>query len=126
MYTDPDMVLQYTRERQARLRQEAEADRLAAEQFRQRCKPLLLRLSNVLVYAGLWLRARTEREAGAEVVPAGRWRAMPLVMMKLAGAQTTAASLQWWPVYTLGLGSVTRANGYAIVPAAWLPCADAS
>jgi hypothetical protein len=49
MYTDPQMALQVAKERQARLRAEAEGDRLAAQQFRRRTAPLLLRLSNLLL-----------------------------------------------------------------------------
>jgi hypothetical protein len=124
MQNDPSVTLQLSKEYQARMRQEVATDRLAAEEFRRRRKPLMLRLSNLLIYSGLWLRARVEREPVAEAVPSGRWRGMPLVMLQLAGGQTTAASLQWWPVYTLGLTSIARASGYAIIPAAWLSCAD--
>jgi hypothetical protein len=124
MYTDPNVALQFSKEHQAQLRHQAQTDRLAAEYARQRRKPFMLRISNLLVYSGLWLRAHVEREPGAEALPAGRWRAMPLVMLQLAGGQTTAASLQWWPVYSMGLGSIARSSGYAIIPTAWLPCSD--
>ncbi len=123
MITDPSIMLRLAKEHQAQLRREAETARLAAEYWRQRRKPVLLRLSNLLVYSGLWLRTHVERQPSAEAVSAHHWQAMPLVMLRLAGGQTTAASLPWWPVYTLGIRSIASVSGYAIVPAAWLPYA---
>jgi hypothetical protein len=124
MLTDPIMTSQLAKERQARFLHEVEGDRLAAERLRRRRAGLMLRLSNLLVYGGLWLRSRAERLPSAEAIPAGRWHALPLVMLKMAGGQATGASLQWWPVYSLGIPSIARASGYAIVPAAWLGSAD--
>jgi len=123
MLTDPITALQLAKERQAKLRREAETDRLADELLRERATPLMLRLSNLLILSGLWLRSRAERQPSAAAAPTGHWRAMPLVMLRFASDQTTTSGLTWWPVYTLGMRSIASVSGYAIVPAAWLPCA---
>jgi hypothetical protein len=123
MLIDPSRALHLARERQAKLLREAESDRLAGEYLRERTTPLLLRLSNFLILSGLWLRARAERRPSAAAVAIGRWHAMPLMMLRFASDQTTAASLPWWPMYSLGMRSIASVSGYAIVPAAWLPSA---
>jgi hypothetical protein len=123
MLTDPITALQLAKERHAKLLREAETDRLADAHLRERTTPFMLRLSNLLVLSGLWLRSRAERQPSDVAVPAGHWHTMPLVMLRFASDQTTAASLPWWPVYTLGMRSITSVSGYAIVPVAWLPCA---
>jgi len=125
MLTDPITALQLAKERQARLLREAETDQLADELLRERITPLILWLSNLLVLSGLWLRSRAERQPSAAAVPTGRWHTMPLVMLRFASDQTTAACLPWWPVYTLGMRSIASVSGYAVVPAAWLLCATA-
>jgi hypothetical protein len=123
MLSDPTRAFHFARERQATLCREAEADRLASEHLRERTTSLLLRLSNLLILSGLWLRSRAERQPSAAAVSIGRWHAMSLVMLRFASDQTTVASLPWWPVYSLGMRSFASVSGYAIVPAVWLPSA---
>jgi hypothetical protein len=125
MLMDPHMALRFAKERQAQLRHEAQSDRLADQQLRQRTAPLLLRLSDLLVLSGLWLRSHAEHQPSAAAVPAGRWHAIPLVMLRLIEEQTTGHDVgafceRLWPVYTLGMSRIAQISGYAIVPATWL------
>jgi hypothetical protein len=130
MLTDPIMALRLAEERQAKLRCEAETDRLIAQQRGLRTRwtsvgrSYLLRLSDLLLVSGLWLRSRVERQTSAAAVPASHWHAIPLMTLRLIGDQATGASLRWWPIYMVGLPWIGSASGYAIIPAAWLARAD--